>query len=133
MTQDGKQKTKTVHRIIWEAFNGPLPKGMTINHKDGNKTNNRLDNLEIMTIGDNIRHAIKVLGQDRRGVGNPASRLTVEQVVEIRILRANKTPIKDLAKKFKLSAAMIGRITSGKSWANAPGPITKPKLGCKGM
>ena len=45
-----------VHRIVWEAFNGPIKKGETINHKDFDKTNNRLDNLEVMTQRENTQH-----------------------------------------------------------------------------
>lgn len=44
-----KYKHYLVHRLIWEAFNGPIPDGMVINHKDENKLNNCLDNLEVCT------------------------------------------------------------------------------------
>jgi hypothetical protein len=47
--------TKTVHRLVGEAFLGPLQLGMDTNHKDGVKTNNRVTNLEYVTEGENIR------------------------------------------------------------------------------
>ena len=53
----GGPKTCYVHRLVWEAHNGPIPPGMTVNHKDLNKSNNRLDNLELMTQADNLAHA----------------------------------------------------------------------------
>lgn len=37
---------KRLHRLIWEKFNGKIPKGFDIHHKDGNKLNNSLSNLE---------------------------------------------------------------------------------------
>ena len=40
-------KQKFIHRLVWEEFNGVIPKGLQINHKDGNKSNNHIDNLEL--------------------------------------------------------------------------------------
>ena len=50
---EGIQKTETIHRVVWKAFNGPIPDGMTIDHIDNNKLNNRLDNLQLLTSGEN--------------------------------------------------------------------------------
>ena len=46
---NSKYKNYYVHRLVWEAFNGPIPKGLQINHKDENKLNNCLNNLEMVT------------------------------------------------------------------------------------
>lgn len=40
---------KTVHRLVWTTVNGEIPVGMEINHKDGDKANNALHNLELTT------------------------------------------------------------------------------------
>ncbi len=47
------------HQIIADRFIGKKPKGLTVNHKDGDKLNNRPENLEYLTIAENIRHAIE--------------------------------------------------------------------------
>ena len=48
--QRDQVRTRTyVHRLLWEAFRGPIPSGLEINHRDGNRSNNRLDNLELVT------------------------------------------------------------------------------------
>lgn len=122
-----KQRNFTIHVLVWEAFNGRRPAGLTVNHKDGDKTNNRLGNLELLTHGDNVRHAINELGQDRRGAGNPASRLVEEQIVEMREARAGGEKFEALAARFGVSVRMVHNIVHGRSWANAPGPITLPR------
>jgi len=45
------------HRVIWESVHGPLDPTITINHIDGDKSNNRLVNLEPATVAENSRHA----------------------------------------------------------------------------
>lgn len=52
-----KAITKNVHELVANAFLGKRPDGMTINHKDGNKVNNKLSNLEIVSYSKNLKHA----------------------------------------------------------------------------
>lgn len=56
---DGKHKTFLVHRLEAIAFLGKAPKGMTVNHKDGNRQNNSIDNLEWCSRADNIRYGFE--------------------------------------------------------------------------
>lgn len=51
------QRPKYVHRLVAESFIGPIPSGHVVNHKDGNKKNNYLNNIEIISQRDNCIHA----------------------------------------------------------------------------
>ena len=51
-------KNKTyfrLHRLVWETFNGKIPEGYTIDHINADKKDNRLENLQLMTLLDNVR------------------------------------------------------------------------------
>lgn len=61
--KNGSVKSVRVHRIIWEAFNGPIPNGYEINHKNEIRNDNRLENLELLTHKENLNygnHKIKL-------------------------------------------------------------------------
>ena len=60
---------RPVHCLVWEAFVGEIPNGMQINHIDGDKHNNTLENLELVTPKENIQHAWKTgLCKSRKGI-----------------------------------------------------------------
>jgi hypothetical protein len=59
LSKNGEQITKMVHRLVVEAHIGKIPSGKVVNHKDGNKQNNNLNNLEVVTASENERHAVK--------------------------------------------------------------------------
>lgn len=54
LSKNGKITSYQVHRLVWEAFNGPIPEGMQVNHINEDKTDNSLTNLNLMTCKDNI-------------------------------------------------------------------------------
>lgn len=53
-TVDGR--TESEHRAVWEAAHGPIPTGYLVHHKNGDKHDNRLANLELMTPAEHSRH-----------------------------------------------------------------------------
>jgi hypothetical protein len=58
LCKDGKYFRRSVHRIVWETFNGRIEGRLEINHKDLDRSNNRLVNLEVVTHQQNLQHAI---------------------------------------------------------------------------
>ena len=53
LRKNNKNHSLYVHRLVWEAFNGLIPEGMQVNHINENKSDNRLENLNLMTAVQN--------------------------------------------------------------------------------
>lgn len=68
ITKNGKMKQVFVHRLVAEAFIGTVKEGYSVNHIDGNKTNNHISNLEIISNSENIIHSCYVLGNQIKPV-----------------------------------------------------------------
>ena len=72
--KDGKHERRAVHRMVAGAFLPPLDGRTEVNHKDGNKANNRLENLEWCTHSENESHAYNThlkMPYNRTGKNNP--------------------------------------------------------------
>lgn len=83
--KDGISTKFTVHQLIWNMFMGPIPDGLELNHKNGNKSDCRLTNLELMTHAENVKHAYRIgLTPSRRGEGNTKAVLTDAIVLQMR-------------------------------------------------
>lgn len=59
LSKNGISYVFLVHRIMWEAFYGPIQEGLQINHKDEDKTNNILSNLELCTAKYNMNYGTR--------------------------------------------------------------------------
>jgi len=105
----GKRTAKPVGHLVTQAFLGDIPEGLCRNHKDGNKTNNRLDNLEYVTYSENSRHAIRT-GLNPRYMWRNAW-TTPEQREQILALYP-KLSTRKLASMFKLGKTTIHKIVS---------------------
>lgn len=113
-------KTRSIYkqRLIWLSFRGPIPKGMQVNHKDGNKSNNRLSNFELSTNQQNVEHSYRVLGNKAiSGPAHPCSKLTEKQVRFIR-RKAKVVSQRSLARRFGLSPSSLSSIVLRKTYKN---------------
>ena len=115
---------RTVHSLISGAFLGPPAVGLEINHVDGNKQNNRLENLEYVTRGENESHAHR-LGlktanwPSYRGEDHPGAKLTCVAVTHIRLMHASSTwSTAALARHFGVTPGCIRKVLSGETWAH---------------
>lgn len=115
----GKCKSLTTHKIVALTYI-PNPNDLIeINHKDGNKLNNKVSNLEWSTRSDNIRHAYEIRSPESySGESCNFTKLTKEQVIAIRKEYAENNVTKtSLARKYNLkSSATIAYIVERKTW-----------------
>ena len=119
--KEGNIQTYAAHRVVWEAFNGFIPDGIQINHKNGNKADNNLANLELATPSENTRHAFTHLG--RKPVKNPnpgerngRAKLSDADIPAIFAARAQGLSQQKIADRFGVSQVSISRVLLGKSF-----------------
>jgi hypothetical protein len=117
LSRNGTSVSYARHRLIAEAY-VPGDTSLTVNHKDGNKRNNSIENLEWITCAENVRHAFATglassLGS--RGSKNGRSRLTEGLVREIR-----KSPESSsaLATRLGVSAGAIYKVRNMERWVH---------------
>jgi len=109
-----------MHRLMWETWVGRIPKGKEINHKDFDKTNYALWNLEVVTHLENLEHAWR----NGRGRGKVPS---VREVKQIRYLcYYRKYPYEQIAERFGVTAGYVKDLALGKN--RNPFRLTKEEL-----
>lgn len=126
--------TNYVHRLVADAFIGPCPDGMEVNHLDGDKSNNSVRNLEYATRAENAAHASRMgltpTGDSHgskthpemvpKGQSHGNAVLTDVEVVSIRRLRSRGVRLKAIAARFGIAEATVSSIAKGKSWSHIP-------------
>lgn len=116
---DGSRKVFSVHRLILETFEpNPNSDKLQVNHKDGNKTNNALSNLEWVTCKENINHAYNLGLYSNIGDNNNGEhKLCTAQVLEIiDLLLKHEMTIQAIANKYSVSKYAIECIKYKKTW-----------------
>ena len=112
--------TRTVHRLVAETFIPCDDPNLTVNHKDGNKRNNNLNNLEWVDRSEQMYHAYSLgLKKPIRGSKNKNAKLSAEDVRYIRrVYKRQSTEFGTVAlsKKFGVTNRVIGLIVRGLSY-----------------
>lgn len=119
------RKTHLVHRLVMSSFVGKSD--MEVNHKDGDRTNNHIGNLEYCTHHANMHHANDVLGKRmwdgdfcrKKSDDVPwKNKLSPNNVREIRKLLADGKSAREIADLFSVSNSTVYSISSGKMWSH---------------
>ena len=112
--RQGKSICLKIHRVVAKAFLSNENNYPIINHKEGNKLNNNVDNLEWCTYSHNTQHAFNMgLEQAIKGCDNSQSKLTNDDVIWIRehYIPGDKTyGARALARKFNMNHSNISRL-----------------------
>ena len=116
---NGKRKDRKMHRLMAQTFIPNPENKPTVNHKDGNKQNNSVENLEWATLSEQQIHAYGNGLNSNSCELNPGHKLTLSQVEWIKehYIKRDKTfGVIALAKRFNVHRKTIGRIVNGQSW-----------------
>lgn len=108
-TRPKKSKSFLLHRLIAEAFLGESH-GRQVNHKNGDKSDNRVENLEWSTCAENNRHAREVLGKTQVGERNSRCKIPSNKVEEI---LKNDRSAKEWASELGCTADYVRQIRRG--------------------
>ena len=120
-TRQDRAYAYKVHRLVLLAFGDPRPSERhVVNHKDGDKLNNRIDNLEWATPSENAQHAVRLgLMQPKRGMDNTGAKLTDEVVRYVRRVYQPHSPrfgARALGERLGVCHSTISRIANRKAW-----------------
>ena len=120
LSNDGVIKNYSVHSIVAETFLGKCDDNFQVNHKNGIKTDNRIENLEYVSCAENIQHSYRLGLQSKeqnQGAKNGRAKLTETEVKAIlnSADRSHGFTVR-LAKQYNVAPNIISRIVGGKIW-----------------
>jgi len=118
LAKNGKNKTLKIHRLVATTFIPNPQNKYAINHIDGNKENNSVENLEWVTQSENELHAHRTgLKISIKGEQHKLSKLTEKEVLEIREKYIpKKYSLTKLAKEYNVCFQLISQIVNRKIW-----------------
>jgi len=123
--ETGERKIKTVHRLVLTSFKEPEIGRPYVNHKDGVKLNNNLNNLEYCTASENVKHARRTGLSKEIGETSHSAKITNKDAIEI--FNSTKSS-KELASEYNVSRNVIYYIKRGKSWGHLTGKKYNPVI-----
>lgn len=121
LTYKGSRQVYSVHRLVWEAFKGPIPEGMIIDHINGNGCCNWITNLQVITYSENTRRAFTMNRALKQSVRQTET-LSYKQIGRVKeLLKRDKYLNREIAKRVSggdkdlLDQKKVSRISRGKN------------------
>lgn len=121
LTKDKKQIRFSVHRLVAAAFLGRCPTGYQCNHRDGNRINNNVSNLEWVTPSENLKHSFRVLGRQptispRYGEDHHNTKLKKSDIPNIRKMLKEKVSLREIGRRYGVHWSTIRNIRDNEAW-----------------
>lgn len=113
----GKRMKYRTHRLVARAFVPGFFEDAHVDHLDGNKLNNRADNLEWVTMKENTQRQWANGLVDLRGSAHPGSKLTREQAAAVKLLAENGFPGALIGEWFGIKRDTVYAIKHGERWS----------------
>lgn len=118
----------SIHSVVMSSFIGPRPYGHVINHKNGIKWDNRLDNLEYCTKSHNRKEDFVHGRQSLSGEKNTQAKLTEKDVLKIvSLYKTGKYTYRSLADRYGIHFCGISNIFNGHCWSYLTGIKNRDK------
>ena len=119
LCKNGTIKDFLIHRLVLITFVSPPPfEKAQVNHINGNKSDNRIENLEWVTQSQNVQHSYDQLGHHGRGETNHMTHFTKQDVLKIREMARGGMGYAAISKNFDVTDSAIKKIVLGKSWGH---------------
>lgn len=109
--QVGVSGCSLLHRLIADTFIKNVD-GLTVNHKDGNTLNNSIDNLEVVTLRENIDHAI-LTGLIPKGMKHGRCKYTDNVLITALKEISNGASVRSTAKKYGITQSYLNKVKNG--------------------
>lgn len=117
LSKNNKRKRHSVHRLVAQAFILKTHNDRNVvNHKNSVRDDNRCRNLEWVTVKENNTHGIKFGKLSQKGEENKNSKLTTEQVIEIKNRLLSGEQYIQIAPDYQVTVTTIGRIARKENW-----------------
>lgn len=108
MSDRNERISAKIHLIMAHTFLGKQKPGIIVNHKDGNKSNNSLNNLEYISQRENVAHAQRLI----KGMVY----LDDESITGILLLRNDGVPLQDIADEYNIPYHVVRDLVQGKTY-----------------
>lgn len=116
LSKRGESSQHLIHKLVTSAFLGECPDGYVIHHRNHNRQDNRVKNLEFQEASSHgAMHALEIVSA--KGSANAHSKLTEEDVIRIRELYSTGNVLqRQLARQYEVDDSVISRVITRQAW-----------------